>query len=222
MSAPPSISSIMEEGASHLTMEEQAHAEALLASQPARVPVHQADCFDFFCRFLNIATAICAVLCAISYGMALWIYQPVTNMSGILDQVLRVAGLLGAMMIAIIESEWEPLLNLFRFAEYWVGRSIMQIFIALFTFKMASAAGKNCQGKKCDFDKTLELYRSIAAAALLCCGVIYLLGGALCFGLIKRSRSSKERKRLQAQRDLDELDHKRSQLRALLGHSDES
>ena len=30
------------------------------------------------CRFLNVATALCAILCAISYGMALVIYQPIT------------------------------------------------------------------------------------------------------------------------------------------------
>lgn len=41
-------------------------------------------------------------------------------------------------------------------------------------------------GKDCDFHKSLELYRTIAAMALLCCGTVYFLGGILCFGLIKR------------------------------------
>lgn len=28
-------------------------------------------------RFLNVATGLCAILCAVSYGMALYVYQPV-------------------------------------------------------------------------------------------------------------------------------------------------
>lgn len=39
----------------------------------------------------------------------------------------------------------------------------------------------------CDFHQSLELYRFVSAMALLGCGSIYLLGGILCFGLIKRS-----------------------------------
>mmetsp|Transcript_20645 Transcript_20645/g.62199 ORF Transcript_20645/g.62199 Transcript_20645/m.62199 type:complete len:224 (+) Transcript_20645:367-1038(+) len=218
-----SSTSLMEEGRGPvLTPEQHANAEALLGGQGRVVHRHRADCFDYFCRFLNVATGLCAILCAVSYGMALYVYQPVENVNGMLDQALRVFGLLWAVIIAIIEIEWERILLLIRFTEYWVGRSILQIFTALLTFKMASAAGKDCReatGKDCDFHKSLELYRTIAAMALLCCGTVYFLGGILCFGLIKRSRSNRERKRAQAQRDLDELESKRDQLRNLLGHS---
>lgn len=135
------------------------------------------------CRFLNVATGLCAVLCAISYGMALAVYQPITvskaflsrhaaqllgeckvvaawsclyegcdvpaclcckhngdlngnlnlhlhntqNAEGLLDQALRVFGLLGAVLVAVIEIEWERLLQLVRFTEYWVGRAVVQV-----------------------------------------------------------------------------------------------
>lgn len=133
-----------------------------------------------------MATGLCAILCAISYGMALAVYQPITvrlynlriwyivnlysihdamrrtrrgcwtrccgcwaaeslhrsktncnismsksllrmqNAEGLLDQALRVFGLLGAVLVAVIEIEWERLLQLVRFTEYWVGRAIVQ------------------------------------------------------------------------------------------------
>ena len=51
---------------------------------------------------------------------------------------------------------------------------------------MGCCGGQDPTGKDCDFHKSLELYRTIAAMALLCCGTVYFLGGILCFGLIKR------------------------------------
>ncbi len=44
-----------------------------------------------------------------------------------LDQALRVFGLLGAVLVAVIEIEWERLLLLVRFTEYWVGRAVVQV-----------------------------------------------------------------------------------------------
>lgn len=201
------------------------NAELLLGpdAQHPRVRPQRRDCFDWFCRFLNIGTALSAVLCAISYGMALAVYQPITNAEGLLDQALRVFGLVGALLVAVVEIELETIIGLVRFTEYWSGRAIVQVFMALLTFKMASPAGKDCKdptGKDCDFHQSLELYRFVSAMALLSCGSIYFLGGVLCFGLIKRSRSNRERKRQQAQKDLEELETKRSALRGLLGRSD--
>lgn len=201
----------------------QANNELLLGQETRNVKrARSADCFDYFCRLLNVATALCAVLCAISYGMALAIYQPITDAPGLLDQALRVFGLLGAVLVAVVEIEWERFLRLVRFTEYWVGRAIVQVFIALLTFKMASAEGKHCSesGKSCDFHQSLELYRFVSAMALLGCGSIYFIGGILCFGLIKRSRSQQDRKRQQAQHDLEELEKKRETLRGLLGRND--
>ena len=55
---------------------------------------------------------------------------------------------------------------------------------------MATSEGRSCNpdmpDRSCDFNKSLELYRFASAVALLGCGGVYLLGGALCFGLLKR------------------------------------
>ena len=52
------------------------------------------------------------------------------NAEGLLDQALRVFGLLGAVSLVIIEVEWERVLLLVHFAEYWVGRSVIQVHIS--------------------------------------------------------------------------------------------
>ena len=40
---------------------------------------------------------------------------------------MRVYAMLGALLIVLIELELERLLWLFRFAEYWIGRSQIQV-----------------------------------------------------------------------------------------------
>ena len=45
----------------------------------------------------------------------------------VLEQAMRVYAILGALLIVLIELELERLLWLFRFAEYWIGRSQIQV-----------------------------------------------------------------------------------------------
>lgn len=39
-------------------------------------------------------------------------------------------GLLGAVLVAVIEVEWESIISLVRFTEYWSGRAIVQVHFA--------------------------------------------------------------------------------------------
>ena len=53
----------------------------------------------------------------------------------------------------------------------------MQIFVALLTFKIATAEGRTCGAtdppdRSCDFNKSLELYRFASAMALLGCAAL--------------------------------------------------
>lgn len=48
-------------------------------------------------------------------------------MPAVLEQALRVYAALGALLIALVETEWERLFQLFRFAEAWIGRALMQV-----------------------------------------------------------------------------------------------
>ncbi|KMT00878.1 hypothetical protein BVRB_9g221510 [Beta vulgaris subsp. vulgaris] len=64
--------------------------------------------------------------------------------------------------------------------------------------------------------RDLVLLQSIASYLLLSCGVVYLVSGILCIGMLKRSLEQKETTRDQAVKDLEELERKRQELEALL------
>ena len=49
------------------------------------------------------------------------------NAEGLLDQALRVFGLVGALLVAVVEVELETIISLVRFTEYWSGRAIVQV-----------------------------------------------------------------------------------------------
>ena len=49
------------------------------------------------------------------------------NAEGLLDQALRVFGLLGAVLVAVVEIELEAIISLVRITEYWSGRAIVQV-----------------------------------------------------------------------------------------------
>jgi hypothetical protein len=142
-----------------------------------------------FCRFLNVGTGLSAVLCAISYGMALAVYQPITvsgssahhglytrfhaqhrsysacgrcpmhhasisrisalqNAEGLLDQALRVFGLLGAVLVAVVEIELEAIISLVRITEYWSGRAIVQVTLI--------TQGSSCSDEnECNADRAI-------------------------------------------------------------------
>ncbi len=92
------------------------------------------------------------------------------NAEGLLDQALRVFGLLGALLVAVIEIEWERLLQLVRFTEYWVGRAIVQARLGplfLFVYDMTT-----CQRQQ-TVRLSLLLGRCLAVAVmgLAACGM---------------------------------------------------
>lgn len=62
----------------------------------------------------------------------------------------------------------------------------------------------------------LILLQDIASYLLLACGLIYVVSGVLCLGVLKRSRQQKAISREQATKDLEELEKRREELEALL------
>ena len=51
----------------------------------------------------------------------------VQDLPSVLEQALRVYAALGALLIALVETEWERIFQLFRFAQVWIGRALMQV-----------------------------------------------------------------------------------------------
>ena len=50
------------------------------------------------------------------------------DLPDVLDQALRVYAMLGALLVALVETEWERVLQLFRVTQYWMGRALVQVF----------------------------------------------------------------------------------------------
>lgn len=60
---------------------------------------------------------------------------------------------------------------------------VPQVFEAVLTYREAISVGGS------DLHKSLQLYRSVACASLLGCAGVYILGGVLCIGAIRKGAS---------------------------------
>ena len=109
--------------------------------------------------------------------------------------------------MVVVETEWEFVMKFWKLLEYWAGRGMLQIFLAV----MTRAFPGNSSTKK-----DLVLLEDIASYMLLACGGIYIISGILCIGFLKRSRQKKEISREQAAKDLEDLERRREELEHLL------
>ena len=64
---------------------------------------------------------------------------------------------------------------------------MLQAFEALLTLELTIQHGVK-EGST-DFDKSLQLYRTVAGVSLLVCSAFYIIGGVLCFGRIRKGNT---------------------------------
>jgi len=125
-------------------------------------------------------------------------------------QVLRLYGAGTAALLMLVETEWPLIMAGMKVLDNWLGRSMMQGFLAVLTLEIATSRGDS------DFDKSLQLYRQVAGYCMLGCATFYALGGVLCFGALKRARYRMQVERLRVERDLEVIERQREELTALL------
>ncbi|XP_073127673.1 uncharacterized protein [Henckelia pumila] len=163
---------------------------------------------DFFlitCRGFGVITALAAIFCiAINVISAV---QSFRNGNDIFDGIFRCYAVIIAIFVVIAETEWERFLNFSKVLQYWVGRGMLQIFVAV----MTRAYPEHLRNHQ-----ELFLLQSIAAYLLLGCGVIYIISGIFCLGMLKRSHKKRHVSRDQAIKDLENLQRRREELEALL------
>lgn len=123
------------------------------------------------------------------------------------DGIFRCYAMIIAIFVVVAETEWSLIFRFWKVLEYWPGRGMLQIFVAVMTRAFPDYAGQR---------KDLVLLQNIACYLLLSCGLVYVLSGILCIGFLKRSRQQKETTRDQAVRDIEELERRRQELEALL------
>ena len=66
----------------------------------------------------------------------------------------------------------------------FLGRGLLQAFEALLTLELTVEHGVK-EGSS-DFDRSLQLYRTVAGVSLLACSFFYILGGILCLGRTRK------------------------------------
>ncbi|KAL6517604.1 hypothetical protein OROMI_033305 [Orobanche minor] len=181
-------------------------------SDPARPPYASAgrirtrpDGFLIACRCFSLITSLASILCiAVNVLSAVRSFK---NGSDVFDGIFRCYAVVVAVFVVVAETEWEVVIKFWKVLEYWVGRGMLQIFVAVMTRAYPEYLRNH---------QELFLLQSIASYLLLACGVVYVISGVLCIGAVKRARQKKELSREQAVKDLEELERRREELEALL------
>lgn len=187
------------------------------ASAPlAAPPRHRGhDCLLHTCRIFNFLTAICAMLCALAFGMAMWVRgeAPLKDAHFYSGQAVRVFGIGLALLVVMVETEWHRVLALAPLLDAWLGRGLLQIFVATLTYREAYPSGNT------DFHKSTNLYRSAASLSLLVCGTVYILGAVTCIGVIKNAKQRQEAAVTAAEAELDRMERRKKDLERQLGRT---
>ncbi|RAL44996.1 hypothetical protein DM860_003755 [Cuscuta australis] len=165
----------------------------------------RADSFLLTCRVFSFVTSVAAILCiAVNVYSA---FRSFRNGYDVFDGIFRCYAVVIAMIVVVAETEWGFFIKFWKVLEYWAGRGMLQIFVAVMTRAYPEYSGQQHE---------LILVQQIASYLLLACGAIYVLSGILCIGFLKRARQNKEISKEQTIMDLEALERRREQLTALL------
>ncbi|XP_022896217.1 uncharacterized protein LOC111410207 isoform X2 [Olea europaea var. sylvestris] len=122
------------------------------------------DSFLILWRCFSVITSLAAILCiAVNVLSAVRSFK---NGSDIFDGIFRCYAVVIAMFVVVAETEWGFIIKFWKVLEYWAGRGMLQIFVAVMTRAYPEY-----------FEKHQELFllQSVASYLLLACGVIYII-----------------------------------------------
>ncbi|RZC67186.1 hypothetical protein C5167_010880 [Papaver somniferum] len=163
-----------------------------------------ADPVLIVCNCFSFITALTAILCILVN-----VLSAITSFKdgSIFDGIFRCYAVGITVFVVLAETEWGWFFKYWRVLEFWAGRGMLQIFVAVMTRAFPDVTGKR---------KELVLLHDISSYLLLACGATYVISGLLCIGSLKRERQRKETTREQAIKDLEEMERRREELEALL------
>ncbi|KAK8558748.1 hypothetical protein V6N13_098384 [Hibiscus sabdariffa] len=163
------------------------------------------DPFLVVCRCFSVITSLTAILCiAVNVLSAVRSFK---NGSDVFDGIFRCYAVVIAFFVVLAETEWGFIIKFWKILEYWAGRGMLQIFVAVMTRAFPDYSKRQ---------RDLVLLQNKASYLLLACGLVYVFSGLLCIGLLKRSRQEREITREQAVKDLEELERRREELEQML------
>ncbi|KAL8223870.1 hypothetical protein R6Q57_019345 [Mikania cordata] len=157
------------------------------------------------CRCFSFVTVVASILCIVANVFSA--IRSFTNGRDIFDGIFRCYAVVITVFVVVAETEWSFIIKFWKVLEYWAGRGMLQIFVAVMTRAYPDTYGERHE---------VLLLQDIASYMLLACGFIYVVSGVLCLGILKRARQNKEISTQQAIKDLQELERRRAELEALL------
>ncbi|KAL4318577.1 hypothetical protein GQ457_18G015370 [Hibiscus cannabinus] len=180
--------------------------EPLLPAPPSTARLRpRPDPFLVVCRCFSVITSLTAILCiAVNVLSAVRSFK---DGSDVFDGIFRCYAVVIAFFVVLAETEWGFIIKFWKILEYWAGRGMLQIFVAVMTRAFPDYSKRQ---------RDLVLLQNIASYLLLACGIVYVFSGLLCIGLLKRSRQEREISREQAVKDLEELERRREELEQML------
>ncbi|XVE66616.1 hypothetical protein DITRI_Ditri08aG0092600 [Diplodiscus trichospermus] len=144
------------------------------------------------CRCFSVITSLTAILCiAVNVLSAVRSFK---NGYDVFDGIFRCYAVVIAFFVVLAETEWSFIIKFWKVFEYWAGRGMLQIFVAVMTRAFPNYS---------ESQQDLVLLQNIASYMLIACGLVYVISGLLCIGFLKRSRQNKEITREQAVQDLE-------------------
>ncbi|XP_038905259.1 uncharacterized protein LOC120091338 isoform X2 [Benincasa hispida] len=184
---------------------EGAPAAAASSSSQTIRPRRRVDPLLVTCRFFSVLTALTAILCIVSNVISA--IRSFKNKSDVLTLFPTSSLIVIACFVVLAETEWEFILKNWKVLEYWAGRGMLQIFVAVMTraFPVYSVE-----------QRELILLQDAASYLLLACGAVYVVSGILCIGFLKRAREEKETAKDRVVKDLQELERQKQELEQLL------
>jgi hypothetical protein len=78
--------------------------------------------------------------------------------------MVRLFGIIGSLLLILVETEWHFVLKLVPLLDIWVARGLTHFFIAALTFREAYPADDLT-----DFQKSLQLYRTVSSGLMAGC-----------------------------------------------------
>ncbi|KAG7545206.1 hypothetical protein ISN44_As12g007070 [Arabidopsis suecica] len=125
---------------------------------------NRADPFLVVCRCFSVVTSLIAILCVVVNVLAA--VRSFRDSHDIFDGIFRCYAVVIACFVVLVETEWGFILKFSKVLEFWAGRGMLQIFVAVMT-----RAFPDYMTQK----KDLLLLQNIASYLLLACGVIYVI-----------------------------------------------
>jgi hypothetical protein len=168
-------------------------------------------------RTLNFVTGLTVVSVGVSFFLAIILRGSAPSEEKDLyfysGQGVRVFGVVLAFTLLLVETEASFILKWIPLMDLWMGRGLMQLFLACLTYREAYPRGDT------DMHKSLQLYRTASSAALIGCALVHMLGSALCLGQLRRRLLKKERDLMNAEQELLEIERRRRELSRALGRN---